>query len=180
MAKSVTPIKRWTTKHELVVQLHIGTMGNLDIAELTKYTPLRVSQIINDPQGQRIVNAVLQRMREKMMGEIEDGILTLTEHAVQRLAETLKYEDFVVGSDAKKHQDTIALGFLKGTKYLGNGGNVNGHGEGRLDAPLDSKLSSRLILALEESNKAEVIRQEVKESAVDADFEIVETEGDSK
>ena len=101
MAKTVPPIKRWSPKHELVVQLSIGTMSQEAIAEQTGFTLSRIRQIVADPQARKIVDEFLQHMRAKAFESIEGGLIEITEHAVTRIAQTLLSQDFVLGTDSK-------------------------------------------------------------------------------
>ncbi len=128
--------------------------------------------VLLSDQAVAMLTEVVGRMREKMKEDIEGRLIHLVDDAVSRLAETLSYKDFVVGSDGKKHQDNIALGFLKG---VGMGIQQGGNGVGeKAQAPLNEVLSERLINALEASNKADEIRQLGKgEVSTDAKFEEV-------
>ena len=176
MAKTVPPIKRWSPKHELVVQLSIGTMSQEAIAEHTGFTLSRIRQIVADPQARKIVDEFLQHMRAKAFESIEGGLIELTEHAVKRIAQTLTYEDFVLGTDAKKHQDNLSLGLLKGAGFLGVAAS-NREESGDLRTPLNEALSTRLIEAVEAAQKAEDTWRGKKEIVVkDADFKLVEKE----
>ena len=176
MNKTTPPIKRWTPKHELVVQLSIGTMSQEDIREHTGFTLSRISQILSDPQAKKIVDEFLQHMRAKAFENIEGGLIELTEHAVKRIAQTLTYEDFVLGTDAKKHQDNLSLGLLKGLGFLGVGASSR-EGSEDLRTPLNETNSIRLIEAVEAANKAEDTWRGKKEIVVeDADFKLVEKE----
>lgn len=173
MSSQVAAIQRWTPRHELVVQLSIRGLSADEVAKKTKYTPIRISQILSDPQARRIVNDVIIRIRNKMEEDVENHLALLVEHAVKRLATTIKFEDFVLGSDAKKHQDNLCLAFLKGVGIL-TGASQNGDGEVQ-EPPLNKALSTRLIEALEESNKADEIRRKEKDAVQDVDFEVVES-----
>ena len=174
MAKELEPIKRWSPKHELVVALSIGTMPVKGIAEQTGYSSIRIIQILNDPQAHRIRQAANDRIRAKMMEDIDGGLAVLSGEAVKRIAQTIEYDEFVLGSDAKKHQDNLSLGLLKGTGLL-NGDNYRGS-EDSSKPPLNERLSVQLIEALEDSNEAERLRQGKKEVIKEAKHELV-TEG---
>ena len=174
MAKGFAPIKRWSPKHELVVSLSIGTMSIDAISKETGYSSVRVAQILDDPQAHRIKQEVIARIKARMMENIDDGLAVLSEEAVKRLAQTINYDEFVLGSDAKKHQDNLSLGLLKGVGFL-NGDNYRGS-EDSSKSPLNERLSKQLIDALEDSTRAENLRQGKKEVIKEAEYELV-TEG---
>jgi len=146
-------------------------MPDTEVAAQVGYTVQRVRQINSDPQALCIREVAVLRMREKMMDDIEESLLELTDAAVKRIAETLQYEDFIIGSDGKKHQDNLSLGFLKAGILSGRSDSGK---DGSQSPPLNEKLSTRLIEALEESNKADKLYNESKEIVV-RDAEIVET-----
>ncbi len=173
------PIKRWSPKHELVVHLSISTMGVEEIAEVTGYTPARILQIRADPQAILIQEAVIARMRAKMMEDIENGLVILADHAVKRIAETITFTDFVPGSDAKKHQDNLSLGLLKGVGLLGSNGQNGAKGD-TPESPLNEALSNRIVTALEESNKAAKIRQEERNIVIETKHELIESSTDKE
>ena len=169
---SVAIIRRWTPKHEEVVQLHVMGLTNTEIESKTKYKSARVAQIIADPTARRLIESVVARMRERMIEDIDGGLLDLSIDALKRLAETIKYEEFTPGSEAKKHQDNLSLNLLKGVGFLGNGRNSEEDRE--RESPLNTALSTRLIVALEEANEADSIRREETGPVIEADFTIVE------
>ena len=176
MSKALDPIQRWSPRHEMVVQLSIGPMTMEEISKATGYSKVRVTQILADPQARRIQDAVIERMRARMMEDIEGKLFVLSSEAVERLFETISYKEFVLGSDAKKHQDNLSMTLLKGTGFLSG---VSSNGSGIEQEPaLTERLSERLVTALEESNKAEELRKKGEEIvATDADHVTVESTG---
>lgn len=175
---SLAPIKKWTPRHEMVVSLHISGWSNLKIAEHFRITPVRVSQILCDPQAKALVRQANKTLRDKMKDDISDRLLTLAEGSVKNLEETIE-ASFLVGSDSKEHQDNVSLKILRGTGFL--------IGDKQEDAsktknPLTETLAERLITALENSNEAERLNRSADVKAPlnlgdgkiqEADFEIV-------
>ncbi len=177
-------IKNWSLKHEAVVQMRLAGWPVPDIAKECRYSKVRVSQILGDPKAKLVVAETIERLRRKSEEQLEGKIIALSGDALDRLGETIRHEDFLLGSDAKKHQDNLSLGFLRGAGVL------NGMENGARDtvekkAPIDASLSKRLVEALEESNKADKLRilkvredakekEEIDEQIKEADFEIVE------
>jgi len=163
---TLAPIVRWTVQHEQVVAMHIGGMSPEEISANIKIkgknpSVVRISQIISDPQARRIINEAMLKVRSQMMENLEDGVAVLAITALKRIAETINFPDFILGSDEKKHQDRLSLDLIK---------LVRGDQAQVTEAPpLNEDLSRRLIEALEDSHAAdELIR--------DVPFEVVEDE----
>lgn len=159
MANTLAPIKRWTIQHEQIVAMRIGGMEVVDIAKVKKFTQARISQVLDDPQARRIINEAMMKVRSQMMENLDDGLAALADTAMKRMADTINFPDFVLGSDAKKHQDRLCLDLIK----LVKGDSIQAESA----KPLDENLSRRLIEAIEQSNAAEELIQE-------AQFEVIE------
>jgi len=156
-----------------------------DIAKESGYSKVRVSQILGDPKAKLVIAETVERLRRRMVEEVEGEIISLSREALKRIGETIQHEDFLLGGDAKKHQDNLSLNFLRGAGIL-NGAENGAKDQGK-EAPIDPALSKRLVEALEESNKADKLREEanavVEEAEVEpeevevkeADFELVST-----
>lgn len=178
--EGMDPIKNWTPKHDLVIQLHVGMHGKQEIADLTDLTPTRVSQILNDPQGKALVRVAQERLRIRMAEEIEDGLVSLCVKALDNIRETIELEGLAHGSDFKKHQDKLSLEVLKGRGHLSK----DTEAQKREQAPLDAMLAGRLVEALEKSNEAAqfaIDQKKEKEIVVEANvpknttFKLVES-----
>lgn len=133
------------------------------IAKELGYTPARISQIINSDHGQALVSRATERMRQRFEEEIEGHLVTLAHESVLRLKSTIEFDDFALGSDAKKHQDNVALQILKGAGFLGSKSNDESKSTQLTDA-----LAGRLIDALEATKKVDEIH--------DAEYEVVSDE----
>lgn len=157
---TLAPIARWTVEHERIVALHIGNWSNEKIARHIKKSSVRVSQVLSDPQALRIINEAILGIRDRAMENLRTGIAELAITGLKRMKETIDFPDFVLGSDAKKHQDRLALDLAK-LVYSGREDAVE-------EVPvLDAALSERLIKALEDSNAVDELIEE-------AQFEVVE------
>ena len=152
---ALAPIAKWTVQHERIVAMHIGGMPVGSIAKATKMTQPRISQIIDDPQARRIINEAMKQVRSQMMENLDDGLAALAITAMKRIAETINFPDFVLGSDAKKHQDRLSLDLAK-LVYSNNSSTVEAV------PPLNEDLSRRLIEALEDSKAADELIQDGK------------------
>lgn len=158
--KALAPIVDWTPQHEIVVQLNIAGWGNEDVAKHVKLSKERVSQILQDPRAKISRGLALQRIRDSAMQNIDDRLVELAEKSLDRLAETINFDAPSVTSDFKRHQDNVSLSLVKpfmvdrNVKSQKEGGNI------------PESLFSRLVAAMENSNKAKEIQ--------DAEYEIVE------
>lgn len=157
------PIKKWKMTHTQMVLLHMSGMDNGDIAEQMDCTPQRVSQVINDPQAQRIIEATKAKIMRQWEESVENRMQKLTEDALESVEETLGFRDFVLGTDAKKHQDNTAIKVLQGRGVLG--GEDKKSAEVGLD--LTTSLATRLATALERSNEMEAKHREEQEIVVE-------------
>jgi len=161
---TLAPIAKWTVEHERIVAMHIGGLTNEEIKLSTKkkVSLVRISQILSDPKAREIINLASLKIRSNMMESLDDGIAVLAITAMKRIAETINFSDFVLGSPAKQHQDRLGFDLIKLVKGDGGGGPENA-------PPLDAGLSKRLIEALEDANKADELIEE-------ANFELVDNE----
>jgi hypothetical protein len=146
-SSSLTPIAKWTVEHEQIVALHIGRWSNEKIAKHFDKSSARISQILSDPQALGIIKEVSLRIRARMIEALEEGLADLAIKGMHQIAKTINFDDFVLGSDAKKHQDRLSLDLIK----LVQGENSSTENV----PPLDTALSKKLIAAIEESNNAD-------------------------
>lgn len=165
-------------KHEAVVQMRMAGWPVEDIAKESGYSKVRVSQILGDPKAKLVIAETITRLRKRMEEEVEGEIIALSRDALKRIGETIRHEDFLLGGDAKKHQDTLSLNFLRGAGILN--GMENGAKDAGEKSPIDPALSKRLVIALEESNKADKLREEANAAVEEAEIEPEEAENEVK
>ena len=171
---SLAPIINWKPRHENIVVLHLNGWSNIAIADYMGITPVRVHQVLQDPQAQAVIRATMSRVRENLSAETADRLLELTEKAVERIAETLDMT-FVPGTDPKKHQDNVSLQLLKGKGFLSDDRGEDGKVKERIPV----SLLERFTEALEATNKAKMLNGVPEDAGsdgeiIDADVEIVE------
>jgi hypothetical protein len=135
---------------------------NKKIAEHFRITPERVSQVLNDPHAKAMIRTLQARMQERLADDIEGSLMELAKISVDRVGETIRFEDFSLGSDAKKHQDNLSMTLLKGVGFL------PGPQEGKESArpPLNEALAERLIGALEKTNSADEMQGKIENNEV--------------
>lgn len=171
--KGLAPIKNWKPWMTKIVILHMAGMGNEAIAAQfpSKKDPNkflskeRVSQIINDEQGQQMIRGMNAQVKRSMEENLEEGMLSLAEKSMKRLEETIGAE-FNLTSDQKKHQDHVALSLVKNF--------ISGEKENAKtnQAPVSEQLAERFITALEKANEARGLSSG-KDSELDGKKEIV-------
>jgi hypothetical protein len=151
----LAPIQHWSFSHEEIVYLHLLKRSNLEIAEMTGYTPARISQILLDPQAKALIESAKQGFREKMFNEIGDRIAMLANLSLDNIEATVN-APFVPGTRAKEHQDKLGLELLSIIGYgkkSGTGANVTPNKSE--DEPRFTKEGEdRLIRAIERSDEA--------------------------
>ena len=148
-SRALAPIKNWKPWHEEVVGLHIMRWSNEAIAEKIGKTKQHVSNVLTDPKAQAVIRATAARFRVQLADDIDEKLLDLSVHAVERIKETIEFPDFPPGTDAKKHQDSISMSLLKGTGFLGT--QVT---ESAPIQPLDNGLIKAFTDALAKSTEA--------------------------
>ena len=155
---TLAPIVRWTIKHEQIVAMHIGGMDNEQIAASivmkSKHpSVVRVSQILSDPMARRIIGEAVKKVRAQMMESLEDGVAALAVTAMKRIAETINFPDFILGTEEKKHQDRLSLDLVK-MVYANNKETIEPGSQ------LTEEQFKQLTEALEDSKEAdELIRE---------------------
>ncbi len=165
-SNTLAPIVKWTVEHDQIVAMHVSQFSNEEIARKFDKTPVRISQILNDPQALRLLKEVSDRIRAKMLESVDDGVAALAVLGLKRMKETLDFDDFVLGSDAKKHQDRLSFDLAK-LIYTNKDGQVE-------DAPpLDAASFDRLTKAIEASNEADAADKLIKEAQF---VEVIEDE----
>lgn len=157
-------IKKWSPRHDVVVGLHLAGKSNLEISEITGYDPVRVSQVLNDPKGRRVIADGQKILRLKMQDEISDRVLSMADIGTKRLMETIEAE-FPLGGDAKKHQDNKIIDILKGTGFLSAT-----FSESMKDT---SAVTNAVAKKLTDAIQAATAAERYKEDIPTADFEII-------
>lgn len=158
--KLLAPIKNWKPWHEKVVGFHIMQWTNEEIAREVKKTKEHISGVLTDPRAKAIIRETVDRFKKKLAGDIDGELLDLSGHAVKRLAETIRFDEFQLGSDAKKHQDNLSMTLLKGVGFLPGAMQEDGD---RNKTPIDSGLIKAFTEALKKSNKASEIQEKREE-----------------
>jgi hypothetical protein len=77
---------RWTQRYELVLRLYLAGRRTTEIAEELRYSPHRVSMIINSPLFEERKATLVRELR----GEIHSGVLRDIEADAMRNFETLQ------------------------------------------------------------------------------------------
>lgn len=153
MASYIEPIVNWKIQHDQVVMMHLAGYDRNTIAAECGYTPVRVSQILADPQAERIIARAQKAFRAKLIDSIGDRMLELADLSSLRLKETIN-EEFETGTRAKHHQDKMSLEVLKGTGFLSRDVDSNREQSARFSP----QLVDRLVTALDKSNEvAEIL-----------------------
>lgn len=166
-AKNLTRVN-WKPEYSLVCQLKAtGQWSNEKIAEYFGRTQAWVSQILNTRQGKAELEAIRERMVRAFEESVQGRIARILDVGVDKLAVTVD-EDFIPGSDAKKHQDNVILTVLKGTGYLA--GEREGDGKKGPEGNLTPRLASRLVAALEKSNEADEIYKNSQSEVQEGEF----------
>jgi len=168
---SVPALKNWKPRHENVVMLHLGGWNNIAIANYTRMTPERIYQILQTPQAQALIASQMDRIRERFGSDVSDKLLKLTEISVNRVSETLE-QDFIPGTDAKKHQDKVALEIMKGKGFLNGADPSAVNHEQKVSVSLLEKFTN----ALERANEAKSLHtgDNDSEAIEEASFEVIE------
>lgn len=65
---------RWTARHHRVVELLVLGCTNNEIAEKLKYTPSRVSILINHPEIRAAADLLRTEMRRRSIGQLQDDL----------------------------------------------------------------------------------------------------------
>jgi hypothetical protein len=162
--KGVPFIKKWSPKHDAVIGMHLARKSNIEIAESTGYQVVRVSQIINDPTGQKLIREAQKAIRLQVQENIGDRVLIMAETGSKRLMETIEAE-FTPGSEAKKHQDNKVIDILKGTGFLSS----DFRDADKAVANVSNDVAKKLTDAIHKASQAE----RYKEDIPTADFEII-------
>lgn len=68
------PIKRFSSRHRVVIALHLQGCDNQEIAEATGYAPATVSAIICNPRSQEIIQSALARCDDKLSALLPQSI----------------------------------------------------------------------------------------------------------
>jgi hypothetical protein len=181
--KKKASIKKWSPKHDLIVQLHVSLHSPEEISAMVGCSSGRVLQVLSDPKGKKLVQLAQGRLREKLSAEVEDGLVSICVKALDNIRETIELEGLVHGSDFKKHQDRLSLDVLKGRGFL----NKDGVSQDAVRGPINENMAERLIKAIEKSNEAsdliaqtraenEIVVQEAEEVPREGSFKLVTTE----
>ena len=162
--RSTSLIKRWSPKHEIAVALHLSGKSNTEIAEAIGMKPVRISQIINDPKGQKLIAEGQKLIRLRMQESISHRVLEMAEIGTRRLMDTFEAE-FPLGTEAKKHQDNKVIDILKGTGFL----STTFQNETDNTGSVTNAVAKSLTDAIHKATQAE----RYKEDIPTADFEII-------
>lgn len=149
--------KNWGPQHRMAVRLQVMGFKNKEIAQSLSLTESRVSIILNDPR------AVAER--EDAMDDIASNMLDLNKklkvHAVEALEEVV---DEMRHSKDERIRQRASFGILDRAGYTP----VQKHQKVEPEVPAD--VADRMLTAMEE----------MKNTAVEADYEIIESDGEEE
>jgi DNA-binding MarR family transcriptional regulator len=90
----------WTSRHELVCDLHIAGYNNNLIAEKLKYSPARVSVILSDRRAEEYVRRIRSLIDSGVSAHILTRIQALAEPAIRAIEDDIK-----IASEGITHQE---------------------------------------------------------------------------
>ena len=144
---SLQTIDKWTLEHETAVFLALSGRTLVAISEEIGRSKDFVANAVNSPQGRELKEEFIKKIRERSIVLVSDKVVALTNVALDKLAETLECDDFLLTSSHKRHQDRMAISLLRiSVGMLEERAKPDA-------APLDNAMSRKLIEALERSNK---------------------------
>lgn len=159
---TLAPIQNWKPRHDIVVALHCSGDTNIEIAEKTGYTEVRVSQILNDPQARERIRRFQKRIEQKMHEDIGGSVLKLAQKSLRNISKTVDADIPVSAVSAKKHQDKVGLELLGIVGYTKNSEGKRGDAR----PALDRDIQERLVSAVEKSEEAKRLREVTDEVEV--------------
>lgn len=174
--KALAPIKKWTPKHDMIVNLHLAMKSHKEISAIIGDTEQRVCQVLKDPTARKLIERFRERVLEQVSESIEEELVVVAKKALKNVHETIGIEGLVHGTDFKKHQDRLSFDVLKGVGFLPG----DREGQGDKTPSLSESLSKKLVAALERSNELEEEKREEREIEVgeDVEFSFVVDEDD--
>lgn len=165
-------LKKWKPHHEMILSLHLQGKSNGEIAKIVDMSETSVSTTISSEQGQRIIRAANRRIRRAWEEDLEGKIRLMKKTALERIEDTLN-SDFALGSDAKHHQDKIAMDYLKSTKTLAFD-ETNDPGLANAGAEVIKMLAEALEKANEVGADIDDMMGEAVPEVQEAEFEVLE------
>lgn len=167
MPDYIPDIVRFKPVHAQMCLMHIGGMQNQEIAEVLGYSPVRISQVLNDPKSQAFIEKKQKALQKRTVISMADKLSHLAEKSLDNLKQTVD-TPVKVGSRAKSHQDHVAFKLLDRVGY-GPQSTVKHDGPA---LTLSAEGEQRLLQALEKADRA----REIYDDAEDAEFSIVPRE----
>ena len=149
---------KWKPEYETVVSLHARGKTNLEIAQLTGYHPVQISNILNCDEGK----AVARDYSNAIRGQTSDRLERIGERAFTVIEEVLSNEELLENSPLALIDRSMAV--LKGLGKLvpsdTNGGTVNVNTNIQNNAILGNDALDTIINGLKKSEQARVMNLE--------------------
>lgn len=167
-------LSAWTVRHDQICLLRATGTSERELAKTFNLARSTISNIVNDPRGQKIIELTRQKLRERIVEDVESQLDLATKASIKVLRRTLE-ADISPIHQAKANQDRVALKMLQGRGFLRT--EQPGQGGGFQMAP---EQFDRLVSAMAKADAAQGIDpfSSLGEGVEEADFEVVEDDGD--
>ena len=158
---------RWEPIYEQFVALSCIGYSNKYIADLFKYTPVHISNVLNSKQGKKLKALILERLRSTVTSTIDKRLEDIADKTVERLTNLVNDDELFDKSPFAVVDRGIAV--LKGLSHLKPDDtrsplNIN------KALILSDAAASTLARAMEKSDRAKEIRARDTEHAEPAEL----------
>ena len=143
--KKWTP-KKWKPEYEIVVSLSCTGLSNEEVGKRTGYGKQQVSNIINTPQGQKLIQIITERLHKA-------NAINVTERVERLQQAALKHVEYILDTPTDQFKNPLAifdrsLAFLKSTsggKFVSDTGNTTNN-------VVNANIANAMILSPEAKN----------------------------
>ncbi len=154
-------VSSWPLRNDQIV-LRVLAVGRIKtVAEEFGLSVQQITNICKDPRGEEIIRAARERLREKLLENIEDQLDVAAKASLEVIKKTLD-ADIGVFHKAKANQDRVALKILGGRGFLRGDDRVDGGG-----TQLSEEQFGRLVKAMKASDEVRAIDPFEKEEEPD-------------
>ncbi len=107
----------WPLRNDQIVLSVLGGRKQREVAEEHGLTHQQISNIIRHPKAEEIIAIARNKLRDKLLGEMEDKMDLAAQASLKVLQKTLN-ADISPVHKAKSNQDRVALKILSGRGFL--------------------------------------------------------------
>lgn len=139
---------QWKPEYEMIVSMHVRGKTNIEIAKLTNYSEMQISNILTCEHAKVVKDEIIKSLRQ----DSKDIMEKIGKKAIERIEKLMDNDELFENSPFGVVDR--AMSFLKGVNKLAGDGPVTNNNTQNNTLVIGDEIAERLVAGLEKANEA--------------------------